>query len=168
MPRQSWRKHFVRGYDMTSPDHNSLLKELEQMERSRETEGGKAQRRFERFSIRGIALVEPIRLGTSKEMQTVVLRDLSLGGLGYLSSVPLQIDTIWSIDFIDDVYRVDQQTITIRFCNKVREDAYLAGGQFCADMGLMTSQGVQPRRVFAHEDGVVKGDIQQKSQRDVA
>ena len=153
---------------MTEQNHTSLLEELENLERTHQGESSQAHRRFQRFSIRGIALIEPVRLGTGNEMQTIALRDLSLGGLGYLGPSPLLIDTVWSIDFLDDVYRIGQENITIRFCNMVRDNVYLIGGQFCAPMGLMSALGVEPRSVFSHDDAIVSSDARPDVHRDVA
>lgn len=103
------------------------------------------KRQFVRQSLRGEAILQTLE-DAAVEVRTlrVQLRDISLAGIGFLTNEPVEVGTIWRVMFVVGNYTVGQQTITVRHGRAIAEGAYICGGQFCMEPGVLQMIGVDP------------------------
>ncbi|MEM6749361.1 MAG: hypothetical protein AAF612_02720 [Planctomycetota bacterium] len=125
----------------------AALAELDRLERERQQHESdrKRDRRFERFTLRGEAELHPVgddRLDAGAAR--VKLRDLGIGGIGFISDRRIASDTIWRMVFLQSGYAVAEQTVIVRHCASVSAGLWLCGGQFVAPHGLLVAMGIDP------------------------
>lgn len=135
----------------------ALLQELKRLENIRDHSVVQSKRQFERYVVRAEAELHPMdRTQTQHTPIPILLRDLSRGGIGFVTSVPLDVHSNWDVAFIQHGFVIGRQGLTIRHCKRVQDDAFLVGGQFCADSGLLALLGVRPGSLrdapVIHED----------------
>ncbi len=106
-----------------------------------------AQRRFRRFVVRGDALLESMDLSMTREPLNVLLRDVSQGGVGFLSDQFIEPCTEWRVRFQAQGRIVGSQPVIIRFCRLVQDGLYLIGAQFVIEPYLMAALGVSEQEL---------------------
>lgn len=139
------------GITMTVSNPHRLLEELVRLESLRISNTSSTKRVYSRFVIRGEAEIIPMdRNGPIGEPISILLRDVGRGGLGFVSSRPLDASSTWRVGFLQNGYVFATQAIIVRHCKMVRPDLYLVGAQFCIESGLLCLLGVDPAEI---EDG---------------
>jgi len=136
-----------------------LLQELQRLEELRDPAVTQSKRKFDRYVVRVDA--ELLHMDRSIPEQVpvpVMLRDLGRGGVGFVSPIPLEVDSTWHLAFLKDGYVVGRQGLVIRHCRPIRDAAFLVGGQFCIDSGLMTLLGVHPTAIRDGSDSIGESD----------
>lgn len=129
---------------MAKSNPQALLKELTRLETLRDPQFAKSNRQFERFVVRSDAELHP--MDRSRRVQApvpILLRDLSRGGIGFVCSEPLSVDSTWHVSFNKDGYIIGSQALIIRHCRLIKETTYLVGAQFCVSSGLLAQLGVR-------------------------
>ncbi|MFW6033272.1 MAG: PilZ domain-containing protein [Phycisphaeraceae bacterium] len=132
-----------------------LLGELQEIENAQEP-ARQGQRCFRRFHVRGTAEMRPIdtcRLDRSPV--EVQLRDVSRGGVGFVSAQTLPVGSTWRICFLYRGYIIGHQPVLVRHCRRMEGGAYLVGGQFCLDTVMFPVLGIDPGEV---EEGDHRSD----------
>ncbi len=127
---------------MSVAEPKNLVDLLNRLEQTRKDPTDEPHRRFRRFIIRGDAIVEPLQSGHSHENQTVMLRDISRGGLAFLSRQFFEPGTLWRIRFQRDGMDFASHPIAIRFARRIQDDLFLIGGQFVIEPFILTMLGV--------------------------
>ena len=103
------------------------------------------KRVFARHSIRGDAVLTGLDdHAMEPETVRVQLRDIGLGGLGFLSPQPLAKHTFWRIAFSVRGYPFGHQVVRICHQRQAVDGLFLTGGQFCIDPALLCLLGVDP------------------------
>jgi hypothetical protein len=138
-----------------------LLDHLARMEGLRDPTRAQAKRQFHRYVVRGDAeLLEQEGSQLERTVLPILLRDIGRGGIGFVCGQDLLTNSTWRVSFVDHGYVMGEQTLLIRHCQRVADNVYLIGGQFCAPGGLLCQAGVDPailRQEDANADGVTKG-----------
>jgi hypothetical protein len=128
---------------MGTTDPRTLLATLTRLEQSRTAPPPGAKRHYRRFVVRGEAELRPLEGARLDQRPVAVqLRDVGLGGLGFVASEPLEHDSLWCAHFGQQGLTIGTQTIKICHCRRVEDGLYLIGGQFCIDTGLLYVLGV--------------------------
>lgn len=126
----------------------ALLKELTRLEAIRDARNNQSKRNFKRFVIRGDAELAPMdRYGLAQQAVPILLRDIGRGGLGFVCESSLPVDSTWHVSFIKDGLVVATRGLIVRHCRHVHDNAWLVGGQFCLESGLMTLFGIKPNQL---------------------
>jgi hypothetical protein len=129
---------------MATTRGHSLLDELDRLESLRDSAKA-GQRQFHRFVVRGEAELHPMhRNWLDPTPINVQLRDISRGGLGFLSPQPLTPSSAWRACFLQAGYVIGEQAMIVRHCRAVNDALYLVGAQFVIDTGLLVQLGVSP------------------------
>jgi len=138
---------------MPEIDPNDLLEDLAVLEGLREPSPGAPRRQFRRFMVRADAELHPMD-GARLDMAPIQvrLRDVSRGGVGFISAIPLEQGSAWRIQFLERGYPIDTMGLLIRHCRQVCPDVYLGGGQFCAQTGLLIRLGLNPLALDDDQD----------------
>jgi hypothetical protein len=138
---------------MASSNHDRLLQTLESLEQSRDGSPASRQRRHPRLSVRGEALLVNADVGeTHRQPVTVQLRDISRGGVGFLSDICFTPNTVWRLCLLEHGHLIGQQTLVVRYSRQLDQGVFLVGGQFCIESGLMIWLGVDPASLDDHRD----------------
>jgi len=133
---------------MSQSDPNVLLAALSRFEALRNQSPCKAQRRFQRFAVRGEALLRTLKLaGFDEKPIYVMLRDIGPNGIGFLSDRPLEVNSHWRVSFLNRGCVIAEQAMVIRHSRGFDQQVHLVGGPFCADPGLLCVLGIDPRAV---------------------
>ncbi len=128
-----------------SVDPRELLARLEQLEQVRSDEVGQSKRGFRRFVVRGDVMIEPVvRLGLEGEPVGGMLRDVGLGGIGFISPARYEPGTLVYVEMLVHGYTAARPVLVIRHCRQVEGDLCLAGGNFCAEPAQLLNLGVDP------------------------
>jgi len=124
-----------------------LLQKLGQLESLRDpSRGGK--REFRRFPVRCEADLQPEGAGATDERpMRVWVRDISLGGLGFISEDYVEPGSIWRIMLRQHGYHVGEQCLIARYCREIETGVFLTGCEVSADFGLMAMLGVNPAEI---------------------
>lgn len=105
-----------------------------------------SQRRFRRFEVRGEARLWPGDVGTSTPTASVVqVRDISRGGVGLLSSEPIERGFFWQMQLVDSGVTLATLPAFCRFCRPITDGAYLIGVEFGVQASVMLALGVQAK-----------------------
>lgn len=130
---------------MRTQSREQLLSALDALQAARREPEGATRRQFVRYEVRGDAeLAPPDRQSMARGSSVIMLRDLSRGGVGFVSDVPLDKGSFWRVQFHQSGYDVADMNVVIRFCKPVSGDAYLCGAQICVRSGVMCLLGVDP------------------------
>lgn len=133
---------------MPSADPRTLLQTLNKLESLRDPTVSKQLRQYSRFVVRGDAELTPMeRSSLDQRPVLVMLRDLSRGGVGFVSQQPLPKCSLWRVGFLYQGQVVSQQPMIIRHSNCVDASVYLVGGQFCVETGVMILQGIDHAQI---------------------
>lgn len=120
-----------------------LLSKLEELEGLRSDQRSGTRRRFARHVARGEAAVCELHVpcsGTGTIM--VAVRDLALGGVGFVTNVRFDPESLWRMNFLLHHHPVASAVITVRHCRSVEDELFLVGAQVLLDPGIMLTMGV--------------------------
>ncbi len=128
---------------MSRPTPRELIDELDRLEAMRDpSQATKSQRMFDRQNVRTLGQLQAIsRNRLQRTAPEVQIRDCSLGGLGFVTSEPADVGSVWSILLYQDGFVVTETVVIVRHCSRVGPGLYLCGAQFCAAPGLMSLMG---------------------------
>ena len=130
---------------MERADPRGLLAELSKLEGKRHQSPAAKRRRHPRYVVRGDAqLAEMDRPSSNEPPQTVMLRDMGRGGIGFISERPVDVGATKRLRVIQRGYGIGDLSVIVRHCGKVKDQVYLVGTQICIDNGLMYLLGVDP------------------------
>jgi len=128
---------------MSIADHRDLINVLSRIEFWREPEPAERKRSFPRFSVRGEATVEPVGRDVAADQRLPVqLRDISRAGIGLVTDTYIEPGSTWRVGFYHRHLLIGSQVMVVRFCRLIEDNAYLVGGQFVIEPGLMHAVGV--------------------------
>jgi hypothetical protein len=128
---------------MSVAEPRDLIDVLSRMEYWRQEPPVERKRAFNRFSIRGEARIEPVHeLAVEPSPQKVVLRDISRGGVGFLSEQFLEVGSVWRMAFATRGRQIGTQVFVVRFCRLVQDGLFLVGGVFAVEPHVMIMLGV--------------------------
>ena len=82
---------------MKAAEPKDLMDVLARLEDTRHQPGVEAQRRFRRFTVRGEATLEPMQGPAMQDPLTVLLRDISRGGAGFLTDRFIEPCSTWRL-----------------------------------------------------------------------
>ncbi len=135
------------------PDEFDIVRELNRLETLRDPAAERvstSKREAQRYPIREEARLFPMSRSTLEDDgQTVFLRDIGRGGVGFLSDRPLVNGRDFRIVFHRSGYAVAESAISVRFSRPVRPGLFLVGASFVASAGLLTTLGIEPARLEA-------------------
>jgi len=127
---------------MSVAEPRNLIEVLSRMEYWRQEPAVERNRAFKRFEVRGEAVIEPVQDTHLPDRHTIMLRDISRGGLGFLCTSFLEPGSVWRVAFYDRGHRVSSQVLCVRFCRLVQDGLYLAGTQFIIEPYIMLTLGI--------------------------
>jgi hypothetical protein len=127
---------------MKIAEPKDLMDVLARLEDVRQHPGVEAQRRYRRFTVRGEATLEPMAGPALEDPLTVLLRDISRGGAGFLCDRFIEPCSTWRLRFQAKRQIIGSQPVMVRFCRLVQENLYIVGGQFIVEPYIMESLGV--------------------------
>ncbi len=128
---------------MSTTPPNDLIGLISQPEYWQQTQAKDQQRCFERFEVRGDATLEPIEKGhVESPCIRVQLRDISRGGIGFISNQFIDPGTVWRVRFEYQSELIGTQPAVVRYCRLTSENMYIVGGQFVVEPAMMMLQGV--------------------------
>lgn len=131
---------------------NEMLGQLEKLEALRKPCLSEIPglRDFDRFVLRGEAELQTVNPShLDPEIISIHIRDVSLGGIGFVTSNQLKHKSLYRINFVASGYPVYQDHVIIRHCDFVQDGVYLAGAEFCANPALLVLLGADPNAVKA-------------------
>ncbi len=141
---------------MPSNDPNTLLAILNKLEAKRGQSAAAAKRRYQRFVVRGEALIYPMdSMAIEQAPISAMLRDVALNGVGFVIGQELPVDSIWRVGFVNRGSVVGHQGIVVRHCEEIQAgSAYLVGCMFTIEIGLLGLLGVDTSDCIAtdHRD----------------
>ena len=142
---------------MSQFDPSSLLSALSRIEAKREPSNNpdKLKRRFQRFVVRSEALLYPTDGHASKlEPIQIMLRDVNVGGVGFVCQRELPINSVWRLAVLDaHGATLALPTIAVRHCEHIQGNAWLVGSMSCFDAGLLHALGVDPTQAMDIDSG---------------
>lgn len=146
---------------MSIMPRDSVLKQLDRLEELRDPVGPRSkQRLFRRYVARGDAELRPMsHTQIDHAAIEVKVRDVSRGGIGFLTEQPLPENSTWELALLECGYATATQPIVIRHCQPVADRLYLIGGQFIAATALMLSLGIEPSRLRDDESRGASSDV---------
>lgn len=116
---------------------------LSRMEYWRQEPPVERNRAFRRFSIRGEARIEPVHETIVDTVPNkVMLRDISRGGVGFLSEHFIEVGSVWRMAFTDRGRQIGTQVFVVKFCRLVQDGLFLVGGVFTIEPYVMVMLGV--------------------------
>lgn len=127
---------------MSVAEPQDLLELLQRMEYWRQEPAVERKRAFKRFSVRGDASLEPMDTEALSGPLTVMLRDISRGGAGFVCEEYLEPGQIWRMRFKSQGFWVGSQPVLVRFCRLVQNGLYLVGTQFIIEPAILHALGV--------------------------
>ncbi len=133
---------------MVPLDSHPLLLALASLESSYGQEPSNWRRCFQRFVVRGGALLQSLdRTKIYKNPIQIMLRDISLDGVGFVCQRPFEVNSKWRVSFLKQDSTIAQQAMVVSHCIPLTPTVYLTGGVFCADLGLLCVLGIDPRAI---------------------
>ncbi len=137
----------------TAPSPMDLTDVLSMLEERRQEPTEGTQRRFKRFPVRGDARLEPVEPESLDRGCTVLLRDISRGGIGFLCDHAIEPGALFRVQFQADGHEYGAVPITVCFCRLVQDDLYMVGGQFIVEPYIMSMMGVSPAELAGESLG---------------
>lgn len=126
---------------------HDLLNALNELEDLR-IEEALSRRGFQRFVVRGDAQLLPMdRNHLDPSPVEVQLRDISRGGIGFISTTEVDVNTSWRVVFYHHGFPVGEQGVVVRHCRQVDTQLYLMGGQFVLNSGILSILGIDPSQI---------------------
>ena len=117
---------------------------LAEFESQKERREGVERRVFPRVATRGEAELFAI---DGRLSALVHLRDISMGGFGFVYEKPLEVGTHWLAVFLRQNQQSGHQNLVIRDCDKVTDGMFLIGSQICLEDGLIALLGIDRTRL---------------------
>ena len=122
-----------------------VLDELAKLENCYDDGALSYVRSWQRIELRGEAELYPMnRKSLDRSPIEIALRNISRGGVGFLSSRALEVGSLWRMGLCVNGEIVGQQAIAIVHCTAARDDVYLLGGMIVIDNGLLQAYGISP------------------------
>lgn len=146
---------------MSMAEPRDLMDVLARLEQASPDHDDPGKRRFKRYSVRHDAKLEAMSEDSYEEPLTVLLRDISRGGAGFLVDRFLEPSTFWRLRFMAHGHVAGSQPIVLRFCRMVQENLFLAGGQFVLEPYIMHELGVS-------DTDLQREDVQAYTDEDVS
>jgi hypothetical protein len=136
---------------MSIAEPRDLMAVLKRLEQQRHVSADvESQRRFRRFNVRADGLLEAVDMSGDKPFP-VMLRDISRGGVGFLSDRFLEPTSMWRIRLVHRGMIMGGQPLLVRYCRLIQSDLYIVGGQFVAEPSLLSAAGVSDEDIKASE-----------------
>ena len=133
---------------MSHSDPHALLDELTRLERLRDPDCDRRRRRSQRLTVRGDADLLPSgRERCAGPSASLMLRDMSRSGFGFVADRPLAVNSKWRLRLLQRGYDVAEADIIVRHSQQVGDYAYLTGAQVCNRDGLFQLLGADPHAV---------------------
>lgn len=133
---------------MTQTRPALLLDELEKLESLRDDISGHHRRRDLRFVVRGNANLINLNPHRNQNIPTdAMLRDISRGGVGFLTDRSLDVGSVWRMQFIQQNYGIGETDVIIRFTREIEKHVHIVGCQICMQSGLLYLMGVSPPNI---------------------
>ena len=129
----------------TEPE--KMLKALKELERDQVRSEDRGRRAFERVPLRGEA--ELIAIDQTRPMPAIPiqLRDVGWGGFGFICQAELKANSQWRAIFYRQSQQIAQQTLAVRYCERVAGDLWLVGAQVCVEAGVVDLLGAERLRI---------------------
>lgn len=131
----------------TTHPSKDLMDVLTMLEECRQDPVVETQRKFKRYSVRADAKLESMDDDCADTRTTILLRDISRGGIGFLCDRFLDPGTMHRVRFQVHGYPVGSQPIVVCYCRLVQDNLYMIGGQFVVEPYLMALAGVGPEQL---------------------
>ncbi|QDU72342.1 PilZ domain-containing protein [Mucisphaera calidilacus] len=126
---------------------HDLLDTLNALEDLRSNEVS-ARRAFQRFVVRGDAQLLPMdRNHLDPNPIPIHLRDISRGGLGFITTAELDVNSSWRVVFYHHGFPVGEQGLVVRHSRRVEAGLHLVGGQFVVNSGVLSLLGIDPSQI---------------------
>ncbi len=133
---------------MSQTQPQSLLDEAARLESLRDDQCGQHRRRDRRFVVRGDAdLIDINRAGVSDAVVSVMLRDISRSGVGFITDQALEVGSAWRLRILQQRHGVSETDVIVRFTRPTDGGVYIVGCQVCVQEGLMVLLGVEPNEI---------------------
>lgn len=126
----------------TDLNPHSVLAALADMEQRAKADPSVRERQYARHSLRGEAILQVTEDAVELRTVRVQLRDISLTGIGFVSSHPMEPGSVWRVTFVIHNFTLGQHAVMVRHCRRIDDGAYLSGAQFCIEPGLLHAMGV--------------------------
>lgn len=143
--------------DQASFDLQAVLRQLE----SWQVDPPKAwQRRFRRFTARGVAWMLPGKPNSrSSNHPPVYVRDISRGGVGLLCSMPFDLDEYCQLELASEQVVATTLPAFCRHCLQVTDGVYLIGMEFGVNASVLLSLGVSAKALAEADDSSRKRSV---------
>ena len=137
-------------------DPHAVLRALNEAE-SAPASAARFQRRYARHCIRADALLQPLDDSVTEQGSIrIQLRDVSLGGLGFVCEHGLKVGSLYRVVFTLKGYHFGQQVVRVCHCRSIAPGVNLIGGQFCLEPAVLCLLGVDPLQMAAPDKDAVK------------
>jgi hypothetical protein len=123
-----------------TPDLAAALRELDTLQQQNPPD---RERRFARFAVQGEARLWPGGGDRKGAATTVFLRDISRGGVGVLSVLPVRLGQVLHIQLGRPDLPVATYPVFCRYCRRVTPTVYLIGLEFGIEAGTLLALGVR-------------------------
>ncbi len=131
-------------------DPHAVLRALNDVECAPGAAAAQMQRRYARHSIRADALLQQLDdTVTYVPSIRIQLRDVSLGGLGFVCETTLKVGSLYRVVFTMKGYHFGQQVVRVCHCRAIAPGVNLIGGQFCLEPAVLCLLGVDPLQMAA-------------------
>lgn len=127
---------------MSITEPRDLMDVLSRLDQSRQEPTTERLRKYRRYSIRGEARLESLDPTCVEPTTTVLLRDISRAGVGFLVDHFVDPCSMWRLQFHTREFAIGSIAIIIRYCRAVQSDLYLCGGQVVIEPYLLNMLGV--------------------------
>ncbi len=129
---------------MNSSDTANRLQHLVHSEEDAKANPGAARGTHPRAEVRGEAELFAIDQSRPRTHSvSIQLRNVSMGGFGFISQEPLDVGSRWRALIIQRNQQVAEQAVQIRHCRTIERGLYFVGSQFCLDSCLIALLGLE-------------------------
>ncbi|MEQ9455104.1 MAG: PilZ domain-containing protein [Phycisphaeraceae bacterium] len=141
---------------MSIASSKDVLEALEKLENLRDPQH-LPRRAFQRFLVRGDAHLLPmdrphVRNNPSPEAIEIKLRDISRGGLGFVTTQKIEPGSTWRIVFYHEGFAIGEQAGVIRYSREIQPELYLSGAAFIISNGILSMLGVDLTHIDDADD----------------
>ncbi len=139
----------------TAANPFAVLSALSDIERRSQQGSSDYKRQHVRKSVRGEAVLQSLEDASFETgCLRVQLRDISLVGVGFLSSAAMEPGSLWRVLFISRNHVVGWQNIIVRHCREITEGVFLVGSQFAMDPGLLQTLGLSLESLRGNDEDI--------------
>ncbi|QNN22933.1 hypothetical protein HED60_11870 [Planctomycetales bacterium ZRK34] len=136
---------------MSITEPRDLMDVLARLDHSRHEPTTKTMRHYKRYSVRGEARLESLDPTCVDPSITVLLRDVSRAGIGFLVDQILEPGSMWRVQLRTRDFVIGSVAIIVRYCRAVQSDLYLCGGQVVIEPYLLNQLGIPPEQARNEE-----------------